>query len=356
MKKVFIVGPGISLGGIERASANTANGLNNFGYSVTYHALFPHTQFFTLNKGIQYDKPELNLNRQHLSFFKTIFRMRRSIRKLKPDVVIVFGKFYAAITALALVGIKSRFIISERSSPEYNWGFKINFFNRAAFILKMPHIVIAQTQVAADVQRLYYSRHTKVEVIPNIVKDVRLYPEIERENFILAVGRMNDHLKGFDQLIQAMAIVKTKWDLHIAGGDELEGSQLLKLAESLGIRKKIKLLGKIQDIDRLYATAGIFVIPSRSEGFPNALVEAMAAGLPCISFNFVAGPSEIITNGIDGLLVTAGDVESLANEIDNLILNKNIRELISLRALDSRGRYSEEKIISKLSQLIENEC
>ena len=67
--------------------------------------------------------------------------------------------------------------------------------------------------------------------------------------------------------------------------------------------RRIKFLGKVEEIDKCYAYAGMFVIPSRSEGFPNALAEAMTAGCCCVTFDFVAGPRDIITNNINGIIV-----------------------------------------------------
>ena len=110
------------------------------------------------------------------------------------------------------------------------------------------------------------------------------------------------------------------WQLHIAGGDE-NGQELKNLASKLGILERIKFLGKVQDIDKVYASAGIYVIPSRSEGFPNALAEAMGAGCCCVAFDFVAGPRDMIENGVSGIIVENGNTNKMAKVLDHLILN-----------------------------------
>lgn len=220
----------------------------------------------------------------------------------------------------------------------------MRIFSCLVYLFLKPAGVIAQTNIAANYQKKIYSKKTKICVIPNALRNVQLYPDVKRQNLVLAVGRLKDHLKGFDRLIEAFALIKNKdWKLAFAGGDE-EGEHLKNQARELGIYDRISFLGKVKDMDRVYAQAGIFVIPSRSEGFPNALCEAMAAGLPCISFDFVAGPRDIITDGLDGLLVEDGNIEALAQTIDFLIENPAERERLGQNALEIRERLKLEKI------------
>ena len=223
--------------------------------------------------------------------------------------------------------------------------------NKFAFSIKPPKGVIAQTNIAAEYQRKYFKK-TEVIVIPNSVREVQLFPEIKREKVILAVGRLNDYLKGFDLLIESFAKLKNQdWELHIAGGDE-EGEALKEQAERLGVINRIKFLGKVKEIDKCYAYAGMFVIPSRSEGFPNALAEAMTAGCCCIAFDFVAGPNEMITNGVDGILVPSGDTQKLAEAIDDLIVKDDFRDVLAQKAIKTSQHFKKSTIISKIANVI----
>jgi glycosyltransferase involved in cell wall biosynthesis len=262
-QKLLIIAPCLSMGGMERAAVNTANGLNDKEVKIVFISLFKKNHFFTLNKDTKLIEPD-GFNTNSLSFLKTIQWIRDIVKTEKPNKVFAFNKFYAALTAFSLIGINIPFYISERSSPLFVWRQPLKTINRIAFLLKPPTGVIAQTSIAASYQKKYFKK-SKIKVIPNILRPITLYPEIERNNIILAVGRLGDHLKGFDLLIESFSFMKNKtWELHIAGGDK-NGQELKKLATKLGVLDRITFLGKVQNIDIVYASAGIFVIPSRNE-------------------------------------------------------------------------------------------
>jgi glycosyltransferase involved in cell wall biosynthesis len=312
--------------------------------------LFKKEHFFQLNEGITLLEPN-GFNISELSLYKTIQWIRAIAKNTKPNNILVFNKLYGAITGLALLGMNQSYFLSERSSPFFKWKFPFNIINRMAYTINPPKGVIAQTNIAAQYQKKYFKK-SKVEVIPNSVRDVQLFPEIKRESVILAVGRLNDHLKGFDLLLASMALLKNQdWELHIAGGDD-NGETLKKQSEQLGIRNRVKFLGQVKEIDKCYASAGIYVIPSRSEGFPNSLAEAMAAGCCCIAFDFLAGPSDMIINDYNGLLVPPNDIKQMAAKIDELIMDKIARENLEKNALAIREKLSLNIIIQQIHQFI----
>jgi GalNAc-alpha-(1->4)-GalNAc-alpha-(1->3)-diNAcBac-PP-undecaprenol alpha-1,4-N-acetyl-D-galactosaminyltransferase len=349
--KVLIVGPCLSMGGIERASVNTANELDALQCKVIYVAIFKRIPFFKLNSDVVFEEPTDGSNVQTLAIFKTILRLRRTIKHHQPDTVLAFNKFYAALTAFSLIGLSVPLFISERSSPFYKWPKKIDGINRLAFLLKKPKGVIAQTKIAASFQAEKY-RGSVVQRIPNIVRHVRLFENIEREPFILAIGRLNDPLKGFDRLLEALSKTTTDWPLYFAGGEADTDESIKALLVSKGLDKRVHFLGKVLAMDELLARAGMFVIPSRSEGFPNALVEAMAAGIPCISYDFVAGPQDIIENNTNAVLVPEGDIHGLEKAIDSLVLDPEKRAFLGKNAIKVREEYRAGKIAQEIKNFI----
>ena len=352
INRICIIGPCINLGGIERSSVTLANYLATCGLKVTYLAIFKRPHFFQLEEGIILDEPSHDSDLSGINFLKAVQRIRKRIKIIRPDAIFVFNKFYGAISTLALLGINIPIFVSERMSPLSKGSFKTRLINRISFWLKPPKGVIAQTIIAARFQRKYYPKRTPIEVIPNAIRKVIQHPEINRIKIILAVGRLNDRAKGFDRLLLAFSKTENPdWHLVFAGGDE-EGDFLKILARELGIFERIRFLGKVKDVDQLYAQASIFVIPSRSEGFPNALCEAMAAGLACISYDFIAGARDIITHGQNGLIVENGNIQALANAITFLAKNQEERERLGKNALKIRETLSMEKIGQKYLEFI----
>ena len=357
--KLIVIGPSLSMGGVERATSNTLNGLVEMVKTdnLIFLSIFKRNFFFKIDDKIKVIEPE-NININKINLLKTIFYIRKNCLIQKRDnekcKVLVFGKFYGAIVSLALIFTGIPIFISDRQSPLYKWGLKNKFFNKISYKLNPPQGVIAQTEIAATYQRKYFKK-SKVVVIPNSVREVQLFPEIKREKVILAVGRLNDYLKGFDLLLESIALIKNQeWQLHIAGGDE-NGETLKQQAEKLGIRHRVKFLGAVKDIDRCYAYAGIYVIPSRSEGFPNALAEAMAAGCCCVAFDFVAGPRDLISHNNNGIIVPESDIHAMAKTIDELILDDKKRVLLGKNAMVIREKLNKSVIVEKIKTFIEDE-
>ena len=146
--------------------------------------------------------------------------------------------------------------------------------------------------------------------------------------FVLGVGRL--HLqKGFDMLLRAFGrLDRTDLRLVILG----EGSDrevIDSLARQLGIADRVHLPGAVSDVDRWYGSAECFVLSSRYEGWPNALMEALRTGCPAVSFDCPYGPAEIIDHGTSGLLVPQGDVHELSRAIAQVVGNPALRQRLA---------------------------
>ena len=351
-KKVCIVGPALKMGGMERASVNLANTLAKNDVQVTYIAFFRQPHFFKLHEEITLHEPK-GFNKTSLSIFQTIPWLRKTIKAAKPDKVLAFNKLYSAFTVLALMFTGVEVYISERSSPLYRWPKMQEWISKIIFTFIKPKGILAQTNIAAKYQQKYYGNDVEIKVIPNAVREIQFFPDVQRKKIILAVGRLNDSLKGFDRLLEVFAKIDTNdWVLQIAGGHLQEDPILLEIIEKNKLNDRVQFLGKVSEMDRLYAEAGMFVIPSRSEGFPNALCEAMAAGVPCISFDFIAGPRDIIKNGEDGFIVEDGDLVALGDKILFLINNPETRNEIGTSATQNMKRFGAEKINAQIMDFL----
>lgn len=169
---------------------------------------------------------------------------------------------------------------------------------------------------------------------------------------VIAVGRYVPQ-KGFDLLINSWNIVSKKhpnWVLRIYGDGEMR-DVMERQIQSLGLGNTCFLEHTVTDIDSKYCESSIFVLSSRYEGFGMVICEAMACGIPTVSFACPCGPKDIINNGEDGILIENGNIEQLAHEIDYLIENDDIRKKMGLRARINVERFKTTKIMSQWEEL-----
>ncbi len=311
------------MGGLERAMSNLANYFCERGHQVTYITLYNFDKFYKLDERIQLVEPRLDYRStsKHIYYLKLLKYVRSRVKMGNFDTVLSFGDYHNALVLLALKGLKVPVYVSDRSSPDKNFGRAYTVFKK--FTYRSSAGIIAQTRRASDQKKRLLGAKAKITIIPNTVK--RVEPSgLERKNYILGVGR-HYHVKGLDRLLDVFAMLKTDWSLVLAGDGGPQSQALREQVARLNLKERVVFLGKVSDMTRVYAEAGIFVLPSRSEGFPNALCEAMAAGIPCVSYDISAGPSDIITHAENGFLVKDGDASGLANVVQRLIDDPELR-------------------------------
>lgn len=171
---------------------------------------------------------------------------------------------------------------------------------------------------------------------------------------VIAVGRYVPQ-KGFDRLIPAWQLVARKhpdWILRIYGDGMRE--QLQQQIDSLGITASCILEPTVSNIVDKYCESSIFALSSRFEGFGMVIIEAMACGVPPVSFTCPCGPQDIISDGKDGLLVEDGNIEQLAEKISYLIENEDIRKKMGQQARMDVQRFRIENIAEQWKQLFES--
>ena len=163
--------------------------------------------------------------------------------------------------------------------------------------------------------------------------------------------------KGFDRLIDAWGIVQkdgrfVDWRLDIFGQGEWR-EMLQARIERLGIENSVRLNSPVKDIDNEYNHSSFLVMSSHYEGFPMVMIEAMACGLPAVSFDFKCGPRDIIKDEENGLIVPDGDIQALADAMMRLMANESLRQTMSVEARKVTETYSEEVVMGKWVSLFE---
>lgn len=215
-------------------------------------------------------------------------------------------------------------------------------------IKKLDRFVVLSDEDARNWQEL-----SNVEVIPNPLPQLYSQRSTLENKKVVACGRYV-YQKGFDILIEAWKKVSSMhpdWQLNIYGKGEREPYQ--RLVDESGLNATLHLCEATTDIESKYAESSIFVLSSRFEGFGMVLIEAMNCGVPCVSFACPCGPSDIITDGVDGLLAANGDAEQLAEKICWMIEHEAERKAMGQKAYDASFRYTIDSTMERWKALFE---
>ena len=198
--------------------------------------------------------------------------------------------------------------------------------------------------------RGYWGNLPNIEVIPNAALPMgNRHSDVSCKR-VIAIGRL-DYQKGFDRLIQAWEIVQqtnkySDWHLDIFGQGEWQ-EMLQRMIEEKKLGDTAHLNKPTAQIGKEYVRSAMLVMSSHYEGFPMVMIEAMACGLPVVSFDYKCGPKDIIDYGINGLLVKDGNIEGLANAMIRLMDDESYRKQLSANARKVTETYSEEAIMTR---------
>jgi len=204
--------------------------------------------------------------------------------------------------------------------------------------------------VLTNEDRGYWGNLRNIEVIPNAAMLVSNGYSDAQNKRVIAVGRL-DYQKGFDRLIRAWRIVQQneafhEWSLDIFGQGEWK-EMLQQMIDEAGLQDSMRINQPTKQIGNEYVRSSILVMSSHYEGFPMVMIEAMACGLPVVSFDYKCGPKDIIRHGENGLLVHDGDIEGLAAAMMKLMDDEAYRKHLSDNAKKIISTYSEETVMNR---------
>jgi len=362
-KRITLVIGSLGPGGAERNLLRLAEGLASRSYQVSVMTLNPGIKdFYALPASVSRLQPSPDATISPRWFdLRSQFRKRNALRDsllhTAPDVVISFVDTCNIEVLLAVgVGHHVPVIVSERTDWRHHpLNFRWRFLRRMLYPLATRIVSLAK---APEVEARRYWPKWKTCHIPNAVPDI---PEssVERPSWfgaknVVGMGRLSDE-KGFDLLIRAFADcahLYSDWHLTILG-EGPKRQALEELISSFGLSSRIHMPGTQQFPFPILRAADLFVFSSRYEAFGMALAEAMACGLPVISFNCPSGPGDIVRDGIDGLLVPPGDVEGLSQTMSVLMGDSLLRERLGQVASEVGKRFAPERILNKWINLIE---
>lgn len=351
--KLLLFLPALRSGGAERVMAILASAWARGGHDVILATINPGKDFYSLDEKVT--RVRLDLPGATIPFFGSMVSfirkqgaIRKTIQSTKPEIIVSFlnrlnVRVLLAVCGLSVRGLGVPIIISERIAPEKTGaGLGWRILRRLTYPL--ADLLIAQTEREA----MWFKSFTKQQmVIPNPVpNEAFTYRQIKKTTkaplSIVAMGRLVRQ-KGFDMLIAAFARAKDGMPdctLTIYGEGE-QRAFLENEIKNLGLEGCARLPGVTETPYQILADADMFVLSSRFEGFPNALVEAMAAGVPVVAFDCPNGPREIIEHGKTGLLAAEAHIDSLSKNMQAIASDPDGARRFGAEARESvRLRFS----------------
>lgn len=361
--KILFFSDSLKGGGAERVLTNLANELARCNHEVTM-ALNVKEILYELNQNItvitateQQVSPLNSIVSRAIRYAKlkrSFYRHTKNvIKSVRPDVIVTF--LQCNIKHIIRSHKNIPIILSEHNAFDRKLGFN-NYFNRF-WLSRFFDKVCVLTPFDQGFACAKGLKNTIVMPNPNsfdsISEDVYKHTFPQRKN-ILVCGRLDVwYIKGIDISIEVLSKISSQFpdvDLDIAGGgNDSSIKHLEKMAERLGIKERIHFLGQCDDIKKLMQNHQLFILSSRTEGFPMVLTEAMSQGLPCIAFERLA--SSIIVNGIDGFLVNDGDVVGMSESVSYMLSNKSLCYQMGFEAANNVKRFSAESIGKRWEKL-----
>lgn len=354
-KKIYLYIDSMQLGGAQRVMSNIAEYLARNGHSVTLiNDIIPSSTVPEYEIG-------RNINRVYLDegndgrVNKNIYRIRR-LRKLvktdRPDVVLSFLGPPNIRMLVATMGLRCKKIVSVRNDPyrEYGDGIKKTI---ARNVFRLADGCVFQTQDAAS----YFPKRVRDQsrIIVNPVNEKFYHTEwIGDEKEIAVVGRLQAQknpllaLEAFHQIERGFPDYKI-----VFYGDEGLAADIKQRSKEYCIEDKVVVFGKSQNIEEKLAHSKLYMLSSDFEGMPNALLEAMAVGVPAISTDCpCGGPRTVIQNEMQGILVPCRDAKKMAEAMKRILSDASLQNEMSMNERDRSQEFRHDKVMGEWMSFI----
>ncbi|MDD4689307.1 MAG: glycosyltransferase [Eubacteriales bacterium] len=356
MKITLFIG-GLYGGGAERVMCNFANFLVGENHDVEMLPMSDDEKTYPLDSRVKVC-PLIRNNERKNKIIDAIIRLYRlneyMKRRTDRDAYVVMLPITTIMMLMLRGSTKAKIIASERVDPNCYPKMQKILLKKLA---KRADGYVFQTE---EIRNWYGDKVTddKASIIPNAINPDFIRPAYsgERKKNIVSVGRLNRQ-KNFTMLISAFAKVSKDFPEHTLTiyGKGAQKESLIKHATELGIVDKVLFPGQVSNIAEVIQDSQMFVLSSDYEGMPNALMEAMALGLPCVSTDCGGGGARaLINDGVNGILVPIGDTEALTNGIKRVLEDKEFAEKISKNASEIQQKLAPQVIYGRWERFIQD--
>lgn len=352
---IAFITPSLGFGGRERVLSKLINYCHDKGDPV--HVIMyakERVVSFPIDGEVTMHEPNFSFGKNELLYaIKSLLYIRKTVKENHIDTIVSFEEKWNRFALLAVVGLKIRRVISNRNGPYRSYGFVDS--KLAKWLYPQADVLVAQTKIAKDVYEKRY-RLKKCVVIGNPIDQLNVnVDDNERENIVICVARLMKS-KNHDRLVNIFSKTKNGgWKLVLVGGAFGKEDLSIKLKQQvaeLGLEDKVVLAGASNDVNSYLLKSKIFAFTSDHEGFPNSIGEAMAAGLPVVSYDCVAGPSDMIDDGISGYLVPVFDDDLFVKRLDYLMTHECERREMGKAAVEKIKQFDSELICDKFYSVI----
>jgi glycosyltransferase involved in cell wall biosynthesis len=350
MKKIILIVPSLIRGGVERVVSTLSKELSKYYYVyvIIYHGPI---EYQVEGKLINLETPTGSFLRKIKNNFYRVVKLKKLIKDISPNYIVSFmGNLQPILTFKPI-------ITCIRSNPDYfSHSYRRLLLKTIYKLPNVKKIITVSKGIEKKLNNSYSLKKTKTIYNPidlKLIKQKLLAQKPVDFDYILAVGRLS-RAKGFDILINdfAKSNLKNKVKLIILGEGK-ERKNLQKLIVELNLKKQVLLYDKVNNPFIYMKHATFYVLSSRFEGFPNVIIEALACKAPVIATNCETGPSEIIENGKNGLLVPVEDVESLKMAMEKLFYDRELCKKMKANTRKSIARFDVKSIAEDWRKLFE---
>ncbi|MGC6430075.1 MAG: glycosyltransferase [Jejuia sp.] len=353
-KKVCLIVDCLTGGGAERTAAKLSIKLSDLGYQVSIISVRDEVTYHF--KGKLFNLGERDSKIKPLKQFVKLFRFKKAYKEASADIYIDFRmrdrRLMEWLLHKFVFDIRKMAMAIRSYNIDYHMPKSTFFYNQYA---KSKAILVVSKQIThrmLNFPNLVYipNFYSKNSMPTDSIKRV-----MNTTPFILAVGRLDNAVKQFDKLILSYKNSKllTEGLKLLIIGEGKDRKYLENLIEENNLTENVKLLGFIDNPFEYLANAKFLILCSKFEGFPNAILESLGIGTPVVAFNCKSGPSEMVVNEYNGILVEDQNFEALKTAMNTMVSNQKLYEYCKSNTKKSVEKFSEETIIKKWVQLIE---
>ena len=377
MRVVYVIDSLASKGGAERILSEKMNYLAaHFGYEVYVITCYQNVAHDKNAYPLSENVTQINLNIPYYSQYHTRYPMRLwvkhqiyrrlqreltdAVKRIDPDVLVGLGYFNADL--VTSIRCRARKVVESHEARIFTMSdhglsrsllsrLFMRYYKRRYFHRVEQQADVVVTLTSGDAQE--WQRARRVEVIPNFTMMEVPQPSTCESKQVIAVGRL-EWQKGFDRLVEVWQKVEAAhpdWQLSIYGSGTLKNA-LLHQIQQLALHQ-VAIHDFTPSIAEAYSKSSIFVLSSRFEGFGLVLIEAMKAGLPCVTFDCPFGPSDVVVDGECGFVVVDGDIQQMADKLCLLMDDAALRQQFSQGALARTKEFDVDVVMQRWKTLFE---